>query len=147
MLLLFDYITRSSSLSLEEVKLSAIVNWIFHVSDFLGIFIIFFNFIKILFKWWWLNSIKVTFINYYSKNYLIYWFITIFFLMLKKVPNISNYSVLIAFFLFFFSLKTFFTFLIIVSSISCFSLKWSLIMFSSIFCHFEDWNFFYHYML
>ena len=38
MLSLFECITCSSSLSMEEVKLFAIVNWIFHVSDFLRLF-------------------------------------------------------------------------------------------------------------
>ena len=35
MLSLFECILRSSSLSLEEIKLIAIVNWIFHMPDFL----------------------------------------------------------------------------------------------------------------
>ena len=35
MLSLFYCIIRSSSVSLEEIKLSAIVKWIFYVSDFL----------------------------------------------------------------------------------------------------------------
>ena len=30
----FECITHSSSLSLEEIKLIAIVNWIFYLSDF-----------------------------------------------------------------------------------------------------------------
>ena len=34
MLSLFEWITRSSSLSMEEIKLFGIVNWIFHTSDF-----------------------------------------------------------------------------------------------------------------
>ena len=38
MLLLFECITCTSSLSMEEIKLFAIVNWIFCVSDFLKLF-------------------------------------------------------------------------------------------------------------
>ena len=38
MLSLFKYITRSSTLSIEEIKLFAVVNWIFYVSDFLKFF-------------------------------------------------------------------------------------------------------------
>ena len=41
MLPLFEFITRSSSLSMEEIKLLAIVDWIFHVLDFLRLFISF----------------------------------------------------------------------------------------------------------
>ena len=41
MLLPFKCITLSSSLSLKEIKLIAIVNWIFHVLDFLGTFTFF----------------------------------------------------------------------------------------------------------
>ena len=45
MLSLFECITRFSSLSIEEIKLFAIVNWIFHVSDFLRLFIMSFKYI------------------------------------------------------------------------------------------------------
>ena len=38
MLSLFECITHSSSLSLEVIKLTAIVNWIFYVSDSLKSF-------------------------------------------------------------------------------------------------------------
>ena len=38
MLSLFEYIAYSSSLAMEEIKLFAIVNWIFNVSDFLRLF-------------------------------------------------------------------------------------------------------------
>ena len=41
---LFEWITRFSSRSLEEIKLIAIVNWIFHVSDFLRSFMISFKY-------------------------------------------------------------------------------------------------------
>ena len=37
---LFECITRSSTLSIEEMKLFAIANWIFHISEFLKLFMI-----------------------------------------------------------------------------------------------------------
>ena len=37
MLSIFECITRSSSLSMKKIKLIAIVNWIFPVSDFLRV--------------------------------------------------------------------------------------------------------------
>ena len=37
---LFEYITRSSSMSLEKIKLITVVDWIFHVSDFLRLFML-----------------------------------------------------------------------------------------------------------
>ena len=40
MLTFFEFITHSSSVSLEEIKLITIANWIFHVSDFLRSFIV-----------------------------------------------------------------------------------------------------------
>ena len=48
MLSLFECITCSSSLSLEEIKLIAIVNWVFHVFDFLRLFIRSFKYSLIL---------------------------------------------------------------------------------------------------
>ena len=36
----FECITHSSSLSVEEIKVIAITNWIFYVSDFLRLFIV-----------------------------------------------------------------------------------------------------------
>ena len=44
MLSFFECITHSSSLSLEEIKLLAIVNWIFYVSDFLKLFMMSFKY-------------------------------------------------------------------------------------------------------
>ena len=41
MLSLFEYITCSSPVSSEDIKLIANVNWIFNVSDFLGLFVSF----------------------------------------------------------------------------------------------------------
>ena len=46
----FEYITCSSSLPMEEIKLFAIVNWIFPVSDFLRLFTMSFKFGLILLK-------------------------------------------------------------------------------------------------
>ena len=43
MLSLFECITRSSSLSIEEIKLFAIANSVFDVSDFLRLFMISFK--------------------------------------------------------------------------------------------------------
>ena len=40
---LFEWITCSSSLSLEDIKLIAIVNWTFYVLDFLRSFLISFQ--------------------------------------------------------------------------------------------------------
>ena len=43
MLSLFECTTCSSSLSMEEIKLFVIVNWIFYVSDFLRLFMMLFE--------------------------------------------------------------------------------------------------------
>ena len=51
MLSLFECITHSSSLSLEEIKLIAIFNWIFHVSDFLRLFMMSFKYGLILLRY------------------------------------------------------------------------------------------------
>ena len=117
MLSLFECITHSLSLSLEDVKLTASVNWIFHVLFFWRSFMIF-------------NITVTSTISYTS------WFVIIFFLfMFRKVPNTSNYSVFDWFFYFFqskrvtylfnwgfiyffFSLKRFLTSVIVLSSIS-----------------------------
>ena len=64
MLSFFECITRSSSSSMEEIKLFAIVNWFFHVSDLLRLFI----------------SFRYDLIS--------------FFLLLKKILNISKYLLL-----------------------------------------------------
>ena len=50
MLSLFEFITRSSSLSMEEIKLFAIVNLIFHVSNFLRLFMKYFKYGLILLR-------------------------------------------------------------------------------------------------
>ena len=51
MLLLFECIKRYSSLSLEEIKLFAIVNSICHVSDFLRLFMMSFKYGLILLRY------------------------------------------------------------------------------------------------
>ena len=48
MIALLLCITHSSSLPLEETKLVAIVNWIFHVSDFFRLFMMSFKYGLIL---------------------------------------------------------------------------------------------------
>ena len=50
MLSLFEYITHSSSLAMKEIKLFAIVNWLFNVSDFLRLFMMPFKYGIILLK-------------------------------------------------------------------------------------------------
>ena len=51
MLSLSECITHSSLLSMEEIKLFAIVYWIFHLSEFLRLFIIPFKYGLILFRY------------------------------------------------------------------------------------------------
>ena len=51
MLSLFECITRSSPLSVEEIKLFVIVNWVFNVSDFLRLFMISFKYGLMLLRW------------------------------------------------------------------------------------------------
>ena len=51
MLSLFECIAGSSSLSMEEIKLFAIVNWIFHVSEFLRLFMMSFKYSLILLRY------------------------------------------------------------------------------------------------
>ena len=54
---IFWIITRSSSLSLKERKLIAIINWIFHASDFLRFFMISFNYGLILLRYLSTNNV------------------------------------------------------------------------------------------
>ena len=49
MLIRFECISRSSSLSMEEIKLFAIANLVFHVSDFSRLLMISFKYGLILF--------------------------------------------------------------------------------------------------
>ena len=57
MILLFESITRSSSLSLEDMKLIAIANRIFHVSAFLRSFMISFKYDLILLRYSSIDSV------------------------------------------------------------------------------------------
>ena len=76
MLSLFECITRSSSLSMEEKKLFDIVNSIFHVLDFLRLFMMSFKYVLILLKYsstdiaLFLSPLLSYSYNCYSKNYL-----------------------------------------------------------------------------
>ena len=98
MLSLFECITGSSSLSLEERKIIAIVYWIFHVSNFLRLFLMSFKYSVILLKSSSIHSVySITFTAIFHifvtpKITYSYWFITIFFFfMLKKISYISKY--------------------------------------------------------
>ena len=51
MLSLFDCITCSSSLSLEEIKLIAMVNWILYVLGFLRLLVMSFKHVIVLLKY------------------------------------------------------------------------------------------------
>ena len=74
---LFKCITRSSCLSLEEVKLIAIVNWIFHMLNFLKLFMMSFKYSLILLRYSATDSVlflsPLLYIQYscYSKNCLL----------------------------------------------------------------------------
>ena len=57
LLSLFECITGSSSLCLEEIKVIAIVNLIFHVSDFLRLFMISFKYGLILLRYFSTDSV------------------------------------------------------------------------------------------
>ena len=107
---LFERITHSSSLVLEETKLMASVNWISHVSiSFWNhLWSLLSDFNKTFFNWWWFISINITFIfNIFIilKINCSYWFIIIIFVTFKNVPNILIILFLTA--LFSFSLKIF----------------------------------------
>ena len=83
---LFECITLSSwSLSLEEIKLIVTFNWIFHVPDFLRLFIISFKYdlisLRYFFDWWCISTVT-------PKIIWFYWFIIIFYFMIKKISNI-----------------------------------------------------------
>ena len=54
---LFKCIAYSSLLSLEEIKLIVAVNWIFHVSDFLRLFMISFKYGLILLRYSLIESV------------------------------------------------------------------------------------------
>ena len=75
---LFVYITRSSSWSSKDIKLIAIVNWIFHVSDVLRSFMISFKYGLILLRYSSIDSVLLLLTFFFriqyiccSKNYLL----------------------------------------------------------------------------
>ena len=115
--------TRSSPL--RKIKLIAIVNWIFHASDFLGLFMMLFKYDLILSRYSLID--RVLFLlpfllpSYFNiivvpKVTCSCWFVTVLlFFMLKQVPNISNYSVFDCFILFFQSRKISYIFSYVVS--------------------------------
>ena len=63
MLSIFECITRSSSLSMKKLKLIAIVNWIFHVSDFLRVFMMLLKYCLILLRY--SSTDSVSFYHHY----------------------------------------------------------------------------------
>ena len=103
MLSLTECITRCSSLSMKEIKLFAII----HMSDFLRLFMMSFKSGLILLRYSSTDSvtINVTFVFNIiatAKMTYSYWFIIIlFFFMLKKILNISKYSIFNCFSFFF----------------------------------------------
>ena len=104
-------------------KLIAIIKWSFHVSGFLRSFMISFKYSLILWSYFSIDSVlyqsPLIHVQYISAPEIVYsfWFIIIFFFQLKKVPNISNYSVFNCF-KFFFILKRFLILLTVLFSIS-----------------------------
>ena len=120
----FEYITGSSSLSLEQIRLIAIVYWIFHISDFLRLFMISFKYGVIL-----VNIFQLIVLYFYNcyfhiqynycskdKDYLVLRLYNIFFFFrLKNISNISKFS--------FFSADMFIYTLTVLSSISFFNLN------------------------
>ena len=111
MLSLFECITCSSSFS-EEKKIIVIVNWIFHVSDFLRSFMTSFKYGLILSRYYSI-FVTITFefniIIIYSKNYLLLLVYNnlLSFSYSKKMLNISKYSISLIPLTSFFSLKRF----------------------------------------
>ena len=108
----FECITRSSSLSMEKIKLFNTINWIFHLSDFLRLFVMSFKYGLILLRYSSTDGILFLSLffgiqyNFPQKITYSYWFIIIFFFfMLKKMLNISEYPVFNCFSFFFKSKK------------------------------------------
>ena len=76
-------------ISMEELKLFAIINWIFHVSDFLRLFVMSFKYRLILLRHFLTDC--VLFLSPLLFNIIVtpriiysYWFVIIFFFMLKR---------------------------------------------------------------
>ena len=112
LLSLFECITCSWSLSLEEIKLVAV----FQVSDFLRLFISFkYGFIKVFFDFSVFISIAITSIFNIIVTPKIthsYWFVKIFFLLKRVLKSLIILSLIASFS--FFRLKRFLIFLIIL---------------------------------
>ena len=126
---LFECITCYSSSFLAEIKLIAIVNWIFQVSGLLRLFMMSFKYGLILFGYSPIESVLFLspLLSYWRLNYLLkksYLLLMVYHNLLyaKKVPNISKYSFFNCF-LFFFQTKRFLISLTAMSSFSFFSLK------------------------
>ena len=125
MLLLFECIKLSLSLSLVHIKLVTIVNWIFHLSDFLELFmpfkysLILLDIIQLIIFYFYHNYFHVQY-NYYSKIFYSYWLIIILSFMLKKIPNIPSYSNFNSFIFFFLSKKISYIFNCSVIDLFCF---------------------------
>ena len=106
----------------REIKLIVIVNWIFHVPEFLRSFMMSFKYDLIFSRYSATNSVLfLSLLLLYSRLFKIiysYYFIIIFFLffILKKILNISKYYISNSFKNSFFSLKRFFISLIVSSS-------------------------------
>ena len=123
-------ISNPSSLSLEEIELIAVVYWISYVSIFLRLFMMSFKYGLIILSYFSTDRVFFSVTATVIFNLIVtpkitysYWFRTIFFFMIKKVPNIFNYFIFNCC-IFFFSLKRFLISLIVASSISFFTLKW-----------------------
>ena len=107
-------------------KFIAIIKWSFHVSGFLRSFMISFKYGLILWSYFSIDSVlyqsPLFHVQYISAPEIVYsfWFIIIFFFQLKKVPNISNYSVFNCF-IFFFILKRFLILLTVLLSFFSYS--------------------------
>ena len=104
MLSFFECITHSSLLSLEDIKLTAIVNWFLHVSDFSRLFVYILSMVEFYENILQLIVFHLLQYNCYSTNYLIVLVVMIFFFIVKKClisQIISNC------FIFFFQSKKF----------------------------------------
>ena len=139
LLSLFECIMHSSSLSLEQIKLVAVANWIFHVPDFLRLFMISFKYelkyelIVFLYQWYF----HIQYIRN-SRNCLLFLvYNDIFFILIKKIFNISHYSLITLTYIF--SLERFFISLIIL----CFFLLQTLNVSSLYFTEKSDYYYYF----
>ena len=135
LLSLFECIMHSSSLSLEQIKLVAVANWIFHVPDFLRLFMISFKYELIVFLYQWYFHIQYICNSRNCLLFLVY--NDIFFIMIKKIFNISHYSLITLTYIF--SLERFFISLIIL----CFFLLQTLNVSSLYFTEKSDYYYYF----